>query len=372
MRILYFFLSINISLTGLSIAQATPVDECLLKALKTAAPHTTVEQLRQQCEAEERPDLDRPYTELPSEPLERLPTETETPVRPEKPAEKQEMEVLPSLFERRALFEQKTRDKPWVISPHKPSYILPVTYNLSPNEKAFRQQFANVGRFDGHPAEIQRQEVKFQFSFKLPIAYDLFNGNGSLFFAYTNQAYWQLYNRDLSSPFREINHEPELFLSLRNNWEIFDFENKLILLGIVHQSNGREQPFSRGWNRIYANFLFEKDNFLLSIKPWWRIPDEEPAYPGDPKGDDNPDIAKYMGYGELGGFYVRGKHRFGMLLRNNLRSDNKGAVELTWSYPIYGKIRLYAQYFNGYGESLIDYNHYNHRIGIGISLNDWF
>jgi phospholipase A1 len=59
-----------------------------------------------------------------------------------------------------------------------------------------------------------------------------------------------------------------------------------------------------------------------------------------------------------------------MLLRNNLRDNNRGAVELTWSYPIIGTLRVYTQYFNGYGESLIDYNHHNQRIGIGIALND--
>jgi phospholipase A1 len=35
-----------------------------------------------------------------------------------------------------------------------------------------------------------------------------------------------------------------------------------------------------------------------------------------------------------------------------------------------GNLRFYTQFFNGYGESLIDYNHHNQRVGIGFSIND--
>ena len=45
-------------------------------------------------------------------------------------------------------------------------------------------------------------------------------------------------------------------------------------------------------------------------------------------------------------------------------------VELNYSYPIWGGLRLYLQYFNGYGDGLIYYNEHTNRIGIGIALND--
>jgi len=61
-----------------------------------------------------------------------------------------------------------------------------------------------------------------------------------------------------------------------------------------HQSNGRSVPLSRSWNRIVANFGVEKDNFGLLFKTWYRIPEDETS-------DDNPDISRYMGYGELWG-----------------------------------------------------------------------
>lgn len=85
----------------------------------------------------------------------------------------------------------------------------------------------------------------------------------------------------------------------------------------------------------------------------------------DPAGDDNPDIEKYMGYGELGGLWsILDKHSLAFLLRNNLRSDNKGGMQLGCSFPINDQLQ-------GYGESLIYYNHHAKRLGIGIKLTHW-
>jgi phospholipase A1 len=62
------------------------------------------------------------------------------------------------------------------------------------------------------------------------------------------------------------------------------------------------------------------------------------------------------------------------MLRNNLRSENLGAVQLDWSFPsplIGDKFSIYVQYFNGYGESLLDYNKSVNRISAGFMLVDW-
>jgi len=127
---------------------------------------------------------------------------------------------------------------------------------------------------------------------------------------------------------------------------------------------------SRGWNRLYANLIWEQGNFVFSLKPWWRIPEAPKTDPLSAEGDDNPDIEKYMGYFEFVTAYRRGKQEYSVLVRNNLRSENRGAVQLEWTFPMYKRLRGYVEYFNGYGESLIDYNAHMQRIGVGFMLSD--
>jgi phospholipase A1 len=101
------------------------------------------------------------------------------------------------------------------------------------------------------------------------------------------------------------------------------------------------------------------------LKGWYRIPESA-------EDDDNPNIEDYLGYGEVWAYYFWKGNRFGIMLRNNLHLDtNRGAVQLEWSFPILERIGGYLQYFNGYGESLLDYNHRVNRIGIGFILKEW-
>jgi phospholipase A1 len=247
----------------------------------------------------------------------------------------------------------------FVITPHKPNYILPVTYNDN----------LDASNYAAPPAsgegDLQKVEVKFQLSLKVPLAKQFITSNGNLWFAYSQLSFWQLYNSDISSPFRETNYEPELMWALGTDNEIFGIRNSVITLSLNHQSNGRAEPLSRSWNRIIANFIFDKDNYVFSFRPWYRIPESE-------DDDDNPDIHEYMGYGELAALYKYKKHQTTVMLRNNLDFDNnRNTVELTYTFPINERLKGIAQYFNGYGESLIDYNHRSHRVGVGVLLTDW-
>lgn len=249
----------------------------------------------------------------------------------------------------------------WTIIPHKSNYIMPVTYNANVNTDSYEP----FKEFDPEAGDLDEVEAKYQISFKVPLVTGLLNDRAEIWFAYTQVAYWQLYNSDRSSPFRETNYEPEVLLGFRSNYKLASINQSLIVLGFNHQSNGRSKPLSKSWNRIVLNFIFEKENFVIMVKPWWRIPE-------DKEDDDNPDIDKYLGYGEITANYKIRKNVFGILLRNNFRQDNNlTTVQLDWSFPLNNRLDLYVQYFNGYGDGMVDYNNRNHRIGVGVMLSNW-
>ena len=136
-----------------------------------------------------------------------------------------------------------------------------------------------------------------------------------------------------------------------------------------HHSRRQSGKLSRSWNRVILEAGAVFSNGLLNTKLWWRIP--EPSKTA-PLGDDNPDITHYMGYGQLQYIFLHGDNTVSVKLRNNLKtSDNKGAIEIGYNFPLHKKIKGYIHYFNGYGESLIDYDNHQQRIGIGIKLSDW-
>jgi phospholipase A1 len=118
--------------------------------------------------------------------------------------------------------------------------------------------------------------------------------------------------------------------------------------------------------------LAQSDNITWSFRTWYRIPEDEKLDPSLPEGDDNPNIEQYFGYGELGGIWsLSDKHSAEFMFRNNLRSENRGAIQLGYSFPINGNLQGYVEYFNGYGESLIYFDQHTQRLGLGFKLTNW-
>jgi phospholipase A1 len=329
---------------------AEELQDCMVKQMTLAPGDTTINQLRNQCAAL-LADRAGPVGKAALDKL-------DTDVRPEDLPPDDDVE--PTAPERRFGSEIAILDNPFAITAHRPNYWLLAAYNSNTNEEPFEREFER-------DVNVDHVESKFQISLKFPLARGLFDGRVNVMGAYTNRSFWQLYNSD-SAPFRETNHEPELWVSLLNDSKIFGWRNAANNFGFNHQSNGRGGDFlSRSWNRIFAKFIFEKDDQILWVKPWLRIPEDD-------DDDDNPDIEDYLGYGEVGWSWAVKGHTVSAMLRNHLASGfSRGATTLSWSFPIphYNHFRGYVQVFSGYGESLIDYDKYNNSIGIGFSLTDW-
>jgi phospholipase A1 len=238
---------------------------------------------------------------------------------------------------------------------HEPVYLLPARWSSRPN----RSPFVDLGDpMPLPPTNLDPVEVKFQLSLKTKLFDNVIGDNVDIWAAYTQQSNWQAYNTLESEPFRETNYAPELFATVRTGVDLLGWRWQMVDLGFVHQSNGRAEALSRSWNRVYANFGFERKGLQLMVRPWWEI---------EKSSEDNPDIRDYLGWGDIRMDWSHGDHDFGLMGRW-APGERRGAMQFDWHYPLWGDLKAYLQVFSGYGESLIDYNHRQTTIGLGISL----
>ncbi len=244
---------------------------------------------------------------------------------------------------------------------YQPNYVLVGRYTDSVNLNPYIPIFEAAGE----PAHLDSTEAKFQISFKGRV-WTTDDRRWGLWLAYTQQNQWQVYNGDISRPFRETNYMPEALLVYRPGIDLgAGFKWNLAGLSFNHQSNGRTDVLSRSWNRVILEGAVERENLALYAKAWYRIKEDE-------QDDDNPDITDYLGHGEIGAIYRWRGHSFQAMARGNVNTG-KGAFQFGWtSPPLLGAFRGYVQVFTGYGESLIDYNWRQTTIGAGVALNDGF
>ena len=261
--------------------------------------------------------------------------------------------------------DQNSERGTWTIRPYRPNYVLPLFYSFDPNLNPTSSNPDEPGqKYTAN--DVRNTELKFQLSLKSKVAEDLFNTNADLWFGYTQQAHWQVYNEDNSRPFRGTDYQPEIFLTQPVTANL-PFGGRLRMLGIgaVHHSNGRSDPISRSWNRAYLMAGAEWGKLSIVPRLWARVNNESDD------SEDNPDIEDYLGYGDIKFLYDLPKQQS---LSGTLRynpSTNKGAAQIDYVYPLSENVNGYVQLFQGYGESILDYDHENTAIGFGIVLNDW-
>lgn len=242
---------------------------------------------------------------------------------------------------------------------YRPIYLAAARWSSKRNAEPFNES----GEFSSRDKNIFNNiEAKFQISFKTKLLQDILFGTGDLWIGYSQKAHWQVYNKKLSRAFRELNYEPEIILNFPMDIDVF--KGKIRTFGVIlnHQSNGKDIPLSRSWNRIILNIGYEYKNWNVNFRPWYRMPDTE---------DENPGITTYVGDAELEVGTHFGKHEFYTIINHSFHTFEKGNIQLNYVFPIHGHLRGHAQVFQGYGETLIDYNVSQTTIGIGVSFANW-
>jgi phospholipase A1 len=249
----------------------------------------------------------------------------------------------------------------FLVTPYKSIYILPFVWSNNVNEKPSSGN--ESPDYIAPNLDYDNFELKFQLSFKTKIIQSFLWGKADLWVAYTQVSHWQIYNADLSRPFREINYEPEIILNFPVKFNFLGFKTRMIGASFNHESNGKSLPNTRSWNRIILLAGFERENWNIYLRPWYVLPDAR----------ENPDISNYIGNGDMTVIYSRnrsvytfeGSHNF------NFKGQMRGSAAFSWSYPIKGNLKGYLQVTHGYGNSLIDYNNNQTTVGVGVSLIEW-
>ena len=248
--------------------------------------------------------------------------------------------------------DQPSKRGVFSFSPHRDTYLLLANYSNGTNDGPFK---------DFTPAGLKSQhvELSYQLSFKMKMMEGIANSPFDLWFAYTQQSFWQAYNRSASSPFRETNYQPELMAVAPLTAGIGEARLRYVNFGLVHQSNGQTSTLSRSWNRLYAEVGGEwGKHFSGSLRYWRRLDNAK-------SDNDNIDISDYMGRGDLRLAYRNAGHEYSLLARRNF-STNHGFLQLGWNFPLRDNLKGYLQGSTGYGQSLIDYNYAQMSVGAGV------
>ena len=246
----------------------------------------------------------------------------------------------------------------FLLSKYKPIYVLPFRYTSKPNELPYNSGTEVISEKYVH---IDKLETKFQLSFKVKLAQDILFGKGDLWMAYTQKSYWQIYNTEFSRPFRETNYEPEIILNIPANFKIFGLDGKMFGVSFNHQSNGRTQTLTRNWNRIIGFAAFEEKNWSFVVRAWYAF-----------QLSENPDIQDYTGRADATFVYLLNKNIITLHGQHSLRTGslNHGQIQVDWGFPIKGNLRGHFQFFDGYGDTMIDYNYKQTIFGIGVSFSE--
>ena len=243
---------------------------------------------------------------------------------------------------------EEARASIFTIHPYKANYVLPFTYD-----------------FQSHEDARKSEEALYQISILIPLGYDEVNGVANVGLAYTQQAFWQIYDEKDTRPFRQTAYNPELFLrfpDLEQRWQM-----AWLSAGYEHESNGESlDGNSRSWNRLFLEAKRDLGDLDLGLRVWHWLEKPPKETPDDPNGEETPEIYRYYGYGELSLGYDHGRYRAALMVRNNLNpQNNKGAFRMDVMIPM-EHYDIYLQYWDGYGESSGDYNEKTRRLGLGF------
>ncbi|RMH10891.1 MAG: hypothetical protein D6698_17210 [Gammaproteobacteria bacterium] len=235
--------------------------------------------------------------------------------------------------------------------------------------------FGQIKLHGGFKYDIGTDRKDLPFSNRLTRA--IGKSCNNLFFAYSMISFWDF--QDESGPFEDINHNPEIFCEGTHTGYAW-LDEHIAQWGYEHLSNGIDNVSisqdgvtrrSRSIHNLNAVFgLYENSHSRLSAKLWWNF-----------RKSENPDIDDYWGHVDIRFLHASGytnsrqQHAFqwSIQLRGSpVKGRGRLLADISYRLPdrigFKNDMYLFAQIFQGYGDSLLNYNKETTTLRLGFQL----
>jgi phospholipase A1 len=205
-------------------------------------------------------------------------------------------------------------------------------------------------------------DASFQISIRQRLTKSVLPFKTFAYLTYTQKSFWNIYAQ--SSPFKDTNYNPGLGLG-----KYILHKDRIVgavFVQVKHESNGRDEEDSRSWNYLSLSMKYHFNaRFNISGELWAPYVD----------GGANKNLLDYRGLGFVSVNYTSNKHRWWLSADINPRKG-WGNVNTTLSvaFRVSEKSNqyLFARFFQGYGESLLEYNKYTMNVRVGICIKPDF
>lgn len=223
----------------------------------------------------------------------------------------------------------------------------------------YKDNYFIFGTAVGPKPTEKNTNVKFQISIAQRLTKSTLPWGTYLYLFYSQRCFWNVCEE--SFPMTDLNFNPgigiakPLFVKDR-------FIGKLMMV-LEHESNGRDGDESRSWNRItFGSNIMIDPNFMVYGKVWIPIVD----------GENNRDILDYCGIYQIGTSVMSPNRKFGasvnLVKRRGWNLNYNTIIELSYRFSNNQNQYFFVQYYNGYGEGLLEYNKFHSELRAGIVI----
>lgn len=227
----------------------------------------------------------------------------------------------------------------------------------------FKDNYFIFGGPINHKMTKHNSDAKFQVSLQIRLTKNMLPWDSYLYFYYTQKVFWSILEESL--PMTDLNFNPGVGLA-KPLYSDGRYIGKL-KLQIEHESNGKDSISSRSWNRISAGANIIVDNTLMIHgKVWIPIID----------GENNKDILDYCGIYQVGTQVMSENQKWTgsvtLVKRRGWKLNYNVIAEISYRFSKRSDWSIFAQYYCGYGEGLLNYNRHVSKIRAGIVIRPRF